>query len=238
MRILPLGDEALVVEMGDAIDAPTRRRVHQAWHALQAASLPGVSELVPAYTTVTLYYDPAALLDSGADAGALFDHLEARVRSVLGATEPGAESAVPAARTHDIPVCYGAAFALDLEEVSRRTGLPSAEVIRLHHEAEYEVHLIGFSPGFPYLGGLPGSLQVPRRALPRPTVPAGSVAIAGAQAGIYPQPTPGGWNILGRTPLRLFRPDALPPSLLAPGDRVRFHPISEAEFAAKEREAC
>lgn len=226
----------MIVEVGDAIDTPTHERVQQVWRALEAAGLPGVRELVPAYTTVTLYYDPAALASQGAEADGLFGFLEERVKAVLASLDQAPFLARPPTRIHEIPVCYEAPFALDLEEVSRRTGLPSHEVIRRHHEGEYAVHMIGFSPGFPYLGGLPASLHIPRRALPRKSVPPGSVAIAGAQAAVYPQATPGGWNIIGRTPLRLFRLDSVPPSLLAPGDRVKFRPITAAEFSVAERQ--
>ncbi len=130
----------------------------------------------------------------------------------------------------EIPVCYGGQFGADLEGVARHAGLPAAEVIRLHAQAEYVVAMVGFAPGFPYLAGMHEQLAAPRKTQPRALVPAGSVGIAGGQTGIYSIPTPGGWQLIGRTPRRLFHPQQENPSLLRAGDRVRFVPISAAEF--------
>jgi len=132
----------------------------------------------------------------------------------------------------EIPVCYGGEYGPDLAVVAAHTGLTPEEVIQLHSAAEYRVHAIGFSPGFPYLGGLPPRLNTPRRATPRPSVPAGSVGIGSAQTGVYPVASPGGWNLIGRTPRALFRLHKSPPALLLIGDRVKFRPITPGEFAA------
>jgi inhibitor of KinA len=136
------------------------------------------------------------------------------------------------ARTVEIPVCYDPKFALDLEHVARHAQISPSEVVELHSAADYRVHCLGFTPGFPYLAGLPKKLATPRRVTPRKEIPGGSVAIGGAQAGIYPQRSPGGWNVIGRTPLRLFDPQKDPPALLRSGDRVRFRPIKQDEFEA------
>lgn len=133
-------------------------------------------------------------------------------------------------RIVEIPTCYGGEFGSDLDEVSHRCGLAANDVIRLHSSAEYIVYFLGFSPGFPYLGGLPPELSVPRLSVPRTRVPTGSVAIAGKQAGVYPVSSPGGWRIIGRTPLKLFEPSKEPPTLLQIGDYVKFVPITETEF--------
>ena len=137
-------------------------------------------------------------------------------------------------RTVDIPVCYGGAFGPDLESVAELHGIPADEVVRMHSAATYTVYFLGFVPGFGYLGGLPDALRTPRLSSPRTRVPAGSVGIAGSQAGVYPFSTPGGWRLLGTTPLRMFQKDREGMSLLAIGDEVRFRPISAAEFEARD----
>jgi inhibitor of KinA len=229
MRIFPLGDEAMLVELGDRIDEDTHHRVQRAWRILASAQLPGVREIVPAYTSIALFYDPIQLAQVHTPFDKLFDWLASKVRTLLtrmtDATEPAGLH-----RSVEIPVCYDGSFAPDLAEVASETHLNPDEVVSLHHSAVYFVHLIGFAPGFPYLGGLPSALRVRRHSQPRAKVPAGSVGIAGEQAGIYPLESPGGWKLIGRTPLRLFRAELNPPSFLQPGDRVRFVPISLLEY--------
>ena len=220
MRITPLGDTALMLEVGDVIDEPTHRRVQAAWRALAAEPLPGVSELVPAYTTVTVFYDPWRAVQAGAPETGVADWLMERVRVRLK-NPPKTEKTKE--RLMEVPVCYGGEAGPDLARVAALAKLTPEEVIKRHSKAEYLVHLIGFAPGFPYLGGLPKELATPRHAKPRMIVPAGSVGIGGNQTGIYPTATPGGWNLIGRTPLRLFRPA---------GDRVKFHAITASEFTA------
>lgn len=216
----PLGDRAVVVHLGDAIDDASFQRVRALARRLEREPFAGLAEFVPAYTTVTVYYDPLqlALEDACAAIGRLLSN-ESPLED-----EP--------TRLVEIPVCYGGEFGEDLEHVANHTGLTSDEVIRLHSSAEYRVHMLGFVPGFPYLGGMPPQLATPRRSSPRLVTPAGSVGIAGEQTGIYPLETPGGWQLIGRTPLRLFRPDENPPTLLRAGDRVRFHSITPAEYDA------
>lgn len=231
MQIIPLGDTALLLELGDKIDEKTHARVQTTCHALTAAPLPGVSECVPAYTSVTVFYDPAKVVQAGAPATEIAEWLQAKVVERLK-HPPKADKPKP--RTVDVPVCYGGEHGPDLAAVAKHAKLSPEDVIRRHSKAEYAVYLIGFAPGFPYLGGLPKELAAPRHTKPRMSVPPGSVGIAGEQTGIYPLNTPGGWNLIGRTPLRLFRPHEDPPVLLRAGDRVRFRPITAEEFSQRE----
>jgi inhibitor of KinA len=228
MQITPLGDSALMLVLGDVINASTQRQVQAAWRALAAEPLPGVSEVTPAYTSVTVFYEARRVVEAGASEDDIVNWLSARVRERLKAPP---KSAKTKSRQVEIPVCYGGEFGPDLGRVAAQAKLFPDEVVKRHSRAKYLVHLIGFAPGFPYLGGLPKELATPRHAKPRMTVPVGSVAIGGEQTGIYPQATPGGWNLIGRTPWRLFRPEQNPPVLLQPGDEVTFKPVSLAEFA-------
>jgi inhibitor of KinA len=227
MQIVPLGDNALVLEVGTVIDESTHRKVQAAWRALAAAPLPSVNEVVPAYTTVTVFYDPAAAVRAGAPAQGIADWLGAVLRERLK-NPPKIKK--PESRVVEVPVCYGGEFGPDLARVAAQAKLSPDDVIKRHTKAEYLVHLIGFAPGFPYLGGLPKELRTPRHPKPRMAVPPGSVGIGGEQTGIYPVTTPGGWNLIGRTPLRVFRPEENPPVLLSAGDRVKFRAITAEEF--------
>ncbi|CAN5206150.1 5-oxoprolinase subunit PxpB [soil metagenome] len=219
MEILPLGDSALLVRLGGMEPLVALER-------LRAADLPGVVEMTSAYGTIALFCD--------AEGVASFEHLTGQVQQLLTVrrkTKP--RRAAP--HVVEIPVCYDGEFALDLEHVAQHCGLRSEDVIRCHNSPTYVVSCIGFTPGFPYLNGLPAELATPRRATPRKEVPAGSVAIGGPQTGIYPQKSPGGWNVVGRTPLRLFDVAREQPSLLAPGDQVKFVQISRGEFETQCR---
>jgi len=231
MRITPVGDSALRIELGERIDEATHLRVQAACAALDAAAIPGFTELVPAYTTVTAHYDPQTAAAAGAPPDDIAGWLGARAELALG--KLSAKSTRKAASV-EIPVCYGGEFGPDLARVAAHAKLSPEDVVKRHAAAHYTVALVGFAPGFPYLLGLPPPLATPRLAQPRAQVAAGSVAIAGAQTGVYPLATPGGWNLIGRTPLRLFRPDQNPPVLLQPGDRVKFRAISREEFAQQE----
>jgi KipI family sensor histidine kinase inhibitor len=213
-RIAPLGDGAITVALGDAVELALNARVHRLAAAVRAAALPGVVDVVPAYAALTVHYEP---LHQGHDdlAAALAPLAEAALRD---APAPSVPQAAP---LHEIEVRYDGP---DLAEVARRTGLTPEEVVRRHTAATYTVYLLGFVPGFAYLGDLDASLVLPRRADPRPRVPAGAVAIAGRQTAVYPLPTPGGWHLIGQSDAPLFDATRTPPSLLAPGDRVRFVP--------------
>ncbi len=234
MQFTPLGDSALLVELGDAINESTHRRVQAAWRALAAEPLPGVSEAVPAYTSVTLFYDPWRAVQAGAPEREVIPWLTACIKERLKHPPKAAKAK---ARTVEIPVCYGGDLGPDLGRVAAQAKLFPDEVVKRHSAAKYLVYLIGFAPGFPYLGGLPKELATPRHAKPRMAVPPGSVGIAGEQTGIYPQSTPGGWNLIGCTPLKLFQPGANPPVLLQAGDEVKFKPVTVEEFT-KLREAA
>jgi len=216
LRLEPLGDRALLAVLGDTIDPAMNDQVHALAGAIRAGGLKGIRDLVPAYATLAVHYDPEPWAGTGvAPAQALARELRALwAGTAADAGEP------PRAVT--IPVRYGGEWGPDLEAVARHCGLPEAEVIRRHTGTEYRVFMLGFAPGFPYLGGLDPALATPRRATPRTRIPAGSVGIAGAQTGIYPLETPGGWQIIGRTGLELFDPALPEPCRLRPGDRLRF----------------
>lgn len=204
---------------GEAADAP---RVLAAYRRLVDAQIPGVLDVIPAFRAIHAELAMAAVRQNG----------EAILRQVEEIVLAAADHPPIPARLVEVPVCYDPEFALDLAEVAAQHGLTPDAAASLHASAEYTVRFIGFSPGFPYLSGLPELLATPRLPSPRPRVPAGSIAIAAAQAGIYPRPTAGGWRILGRTPLNLFDPAAERPALLAACDRVRFSPISRETFDA------
>jgi inhibitor of KinA len=241
MEIVPLGDSALIVRVRERFeDAPeqTLDTVLRAFQELQGAAIPGVIELAPAYTSVTVFFDPTAVAKATEIPDKVFDWLATRIRA---AAAPGADrgrrrrTAQSDVRLVEIPVCYDPEFALDIDDVARRANVSPSEVIQLHSAADYRVACIGFVPGFPFLTGLPKKLATPRRDVPRKEIPAGSVGIGGAQAGIYPLRSPGGWNLIGRTPLRLFDPEKNPPTLLRAGDRVRFRAIARDEFESVKR---
>ena len=191
---------------------------------LERARVPGMREYVPAFATVAVFYDPAALGGEGA-----FTRAAATVREALAELP---EEPPAAGRMVEIPVAYGGEMGPDLEEVARQARLGADEVVSIHAGGDYLVHMIGFAPGFAYLGGLSERIAVPRRTTPRAVVPASSVGIGGSQTGVYPLASPGGWQIIGRTPLRLFVADRAEPALLRMGDRVRFRAISPEEFRA------
>ena len=225
MKLEPLGDSAVVATLGSEIDTATLGSVRALAEALVAARATGIVDVVPAYATVTAFYDPLQFADPGGDAyGAV-----CRVIESCAARGPRAGPA-PDARQVEIPVCYGGSCGPDLEWVAARCALKPEEVVALHSGGDYLVHAIGFAPGFPYLGGLPPALHTPRRDTPRARVLAGSVGIGGAQTGVYPIASPGGWQLIGLTPLALFRPGEDPAALLRPGDRIKFRVITASEF--------
>jgi inhibitor of KinA len=214
----PLGDAALRVGLGDQADAETCARVRALCKRLEGLSIAGVIEHVPACTSVTIYYQPWKID---------YHQLCQRVSDVAGSGMDELPDA-PALEV-TIPVCYGGEFGPDLERVAQAAGLTAQQAVELHSGAEYRVQMMGFAPGFPYLSGLPERLATPRLAKPRLAVPAGSVGIGGSQTGVYPIQTPGGWNIIGQTAVKLFDPAAENPFLLSPGDIVRFKPVTREE---------
>jgi inhibitor of KinA len=224
-RLSPLGDCAVVVAFGDEIDQATNWRVKAFSDRLAAASPPAIVEQIPTFTNVTVIYDPLS---------ASYKDLVAEIERVIEAMP--AEISGAQARTVEIPVCYGGEFGPDLESVAERNDLSPDEVVAIHSGSTYPVYMIGFAPGFPYLGGMSERIGAPRLDTPREKIPAGSVGIAGRQTGVYPIETPGGWRLIGRTPLRLFNATRDPPSLLQAGDLVRFTAINTAEYERTQRE--
>lgn len=219
VQFYPLGDSAVTVVLGETIQESTHQRVRQLVLALEAGPLPGVVDCVPAFTSVTVHYDAVCT--------SYTDIVEQLQSLLLGLSEqPLCSSNVVI-----IPVCYGGVYGPDLSFVADHNGITQEDVVRIHTGSEYLVYMIGFAPGFPYLGGMSTKIAAPRQKTPRPTIPAGSVGIAGEQTGVYPMSTPGGWQLIGRTPIPLFQPSETPPTLLKAGDVVRFEPISESAFA-------
>ena len=217
-RIVPFSEQGVTVEFGSTIDVQTNALVLAFAATVEGAAIPGVLDVVPTYCAVTIYFNPLCT-----DAAALTDQL----LSLINTSSPAAETI---RTTHRIPVCYGGDVGPDLIGVADHAGIAPSAVVSLHTSVIYRVYMIGFSPGFPYMGLVPDLLTAPRLATPRRQVAAGSVGIAGQQTGIYPQPSPGGWRIIGRTPVRLFDLTRPQPFLVAAGDQVQFIPIDITEF--------
>lgn len=230
VRLLPSGDQCLVVEFGERIDLAVNRRACAFARVLAEAALPGVTDIVPSYAAVALHYQPEEMALRTGDRP-----LQALSRAVHGllAEDEGADAAP--ARQVEIPVCYGGRHGPDLDEVAKTCGLAPEDVVRLHTAAPGHVFMLGFAPGHPYIGLWDRRLALPRRSSPRTRVPAGSVALANRQSVIYPFESPGGWHLIGRTPLAMFDITRESPCLLQPGDCVRFVEISAARFDAIER---
>ena len=228
MVVSPLGDSAIVVTIDETLDAGTALRVRAVAAEIRKRGLAGVLDVVPAFGRIAVYFDPAQ--------AATFDVLREQLGAIVA--QIGAVAASAEVAAVEIPVCYGGEYGPDLEAICERAKRPACEIVALHASAEYVVNAIGFAPGFPYLGGLPAELATPRRDSPRPRVAAGSVGIGGNQTGIYSLETPGGWNLIGRTPLTLFDATRSRPSLLQAGDRVAFKPIPAEEFFAAHRVAA
>ncbi len=213
------GDQSLIVYLGHQISIETHQQVLKLLYLLEREAVEGVRNLHPAYCSLLITFDPLHLNH---------DQLRAKLNSYLNRIE---ETPLPIPRQVEIPVCYGGEFGPDLNEVATMHELTPVQAIELHASSTYTVHFLGFAPGFAYLGGLPKALASPRLQTPRAKVPKGSVGIGGNQTGVYPLATPGGWRLIGRTPLALFRRDRNPMNFLRIGDHVRFRVISEKEFA-------
>jgi inhibitor of KinA len=218
MKIIGASDSSLLVVFGDAISPSLHGQVMALFHALQALRDPRIRNLHPGYASLLIDFDPLRLTH---------DELTAMVHDLKSA---GHSATVTNASVATIPVCYDSEFGPDLTDVAQHAGLSVEEVVRLHSSPTYLVYFLGFSPGFVYLGGLPEALHTPRLATPRISIAAGSVGIAGSQTGIYPVDSPGGWRLIGRTPLRMLDPEGSPPTRLQPGDRMRFAAIDRATF--------
>ena len=209
-KIVPLGDSALLVRLGDEIDLRINQRVHALNALISASRFEGVIETVPAYTTLLVHYDPLIL-----SFVQIKDYLREKVAKIEG-------NESRKLRWVEVPVRYGGEYGVDLESVASHCQLPVEDVIRIHSQKIYTVFMMGFTPGFPYMGKLDDAIVMPRLEIPRTRVPAGTVAIAGSQTGIYPIDSPGGWQLIGWTSLQLFNPESESPFLLSPGDEVKF----------------
>jgi inhibitor of KinA len=218
VRFLPAGDRAVSVELGDDIGIEVNTRVRALEFLIQARGLPGVVETVPTFRALLVYYDPLRV------------GYEALCASLAGLAAEARPAVLPPSREMTLPCCYDPDLGLDLAPAAARLSLSVDELVALHAGAEYLVYFIGFTPGLPYMTGMPERIHIPRLDTPRVKVPAGSVGIGGTQCCIYSVESPGGFWVLGRTPLALYDPGAEDPILLRPGDRVRFRPIDRAAF--------
>jgi len=219
-RFLPAGDSALIVELGDEISEECNERAIAL--SGEITGIRGVSEVVPTYRSLLVYYDP--LITSFDE---LVENGKEKMRTLKMRRMRG--------KTFEVPVCYGGDFGPDLGFVARHNSMSEEEVIRAHHSRDYRIYMMGFLPGFPYLGGMDERIATPRLENPRTKIPAGSVGIAGKQTGIYPLESPGGWRIIGRTPMKLYDPDADDPVPMRAGDVIRFVRISREEYEEMTR---
>lgn len=218
MKLMPSGDSALTIQLGSEISEPVHQRVAAMAGLLEQAGIPGVLELIPTYCSLMVCYDPLTLS---------YEQLVSRIGELAGQ----GENSAPKTRTVvEIPVCYGGSYGPDLPFVAEHCRMTQEQVIALHAEPEYLIYMLGFTPGFPYLGGMDPRLATPRLAEPRVKIAGGSVGIAGEQTGLYPMDSPGGWQLIGRTPLRLYDPEREEPILLKASQYLKFRPISEEEF--------
>lgn len=229
LRYRSSGDGGLLVELGERIDWALNARTRKLAQALEQRDLPGVIEIVPAYCSFLVLFEAATLE---------LDRLKAIIEEQFrDMGDSGGEEPEASGRCVEIPVCYGDDYGPDLASVAQHNGLSPEEVVRIHSSGTYPVYMLGFAPGFPYLGGLDERIATPRLDTPRSHVPAGSVGIAGSQTGIYPLASPGGWRLIGRTPLTLFDPAAEDPvPYYRPGDSLRFVAVSEEDFTRILRE--
>jgi inhibitor of KinA len=226
--VVPLGDCAAYIEFADKLDLEVNAFVQQLAATVQARAKPWMRDVVPALGGIALHYDPDHPDVHG-------DALEAAAILVQECMKEEAAGEEPPVRTVEVPVCYEREFAPDIEEVAKQVKLEVEEVARLHATGDYRVLMIGFAPGHAYMSGLDAKLAVPRRATPRALVAPGAVAVANEQTVVYPYAISGGWSVIGRTPMAVFDAAREAPSLLAPGDRVRFRPISADEFMALKK---
>ncbi len=225
MKIIPASDSSLLVVFGNEISPALHQRVMALFHGLQDARDPRIRNLHPGYASLLIDFDPLRLSDA---------ELDSILQQLATAHGHLVESPQDVAT---IPVCYDIEFGPDLPDVAQHAEISPEEVVRLHSSPTYLVYFLGFSPGFVYLGALPQALHMPRLPTPRRAVAGGSVGIAGNQTGIYPLDSPGGWRLIGRTPLHMFDPVATPPTRLQPGDRVKFCPVDRATFDHMEQSA-
>ncbi len=226
-HIFSAGDTAITVVLGNTISTNINEQVFRLLSAIESANISGIKELVPAYCSLTVYYDPEEI-----GYGLIIWYIKQLIQVVRDHSSEYVENTPQnkKVKVYKLPTLYGGDFGPDIENVANYCKLSVEEVIEIHSKPFYRVYMIGFSPGFPYLGGMDESIACPRRSSPREKVSAGSVGIAGSQTGVYSTESPGGWQIIGRTPARLFVPQANPPSLLIPGTYVHFTSITVEEY--------
>ncbi len=229
IEYIPLGEAAVLIEFGKVINIETHRKVKACADYLDQHPLPGMIEYVAAFSSLTVFYDPVVVLNVKHTTGiqSAYELVTSLLQDIVANLERSVDIKP---KVVEIPVCYGGEFGPDLEYVAGYNKLDIDEVIHIHSNSEYLVYMIGFAPGFPYLGGLDERISTPRRQSPRTLIPERTVGIAGMQTGVYPIATPGGWQLIGRTPVELFRPNEYPPSLLQAGNIVRFKPITLKEY--------
>lgn len=230
-----LGEKAIIIRFEQKISEDVHRHVFYIQHCIEQEKLVGVIELVPAYCSIVIHYDPYLVWQHNKQKGIELmpsTYMLTTIESLVHAAKHREAEQFDAQSTRivEIPVCYGGQYGADLQDVAQHNNLSTDEVIAIHSGHLYFVHMLGFAPGFPYLGGMDKRIAMPRKAIPRPAIAAGSVGIAGEQTGIYPISTPGGWRIIGRTPLQLFKPEHDMPTLIQAGDYIKFIPIREEQF--------
>lgn len=233
IQIDPLGDSALVVQFADEVNEESHEKVMGFIRALEKDPFEGFLEAVPTYTNVTVFYNPLLIKKDGDQQQTVFENVRSTIENYISQNDGYTNKQ---SNTVEIPLLYGDEFGPDLEYVAENNHLSIEEVIQIHSKNDYLVYMIGFTPGFPFLGGMDERIEAPRKETPRTAIPAGSVGIAGKQTGIYPFESPGGWQIIGRTPVDLFLPENNPPTLIKPGDHLRFVPIDQEEYMKRKEE--
>ena len=228
-NIYPVGESTLTVSFGNAIDPEINKKVFQLYDRLLQVRHPSWLDIIPAYSTLSIVYDVYAIRQQHSSA---FDWVKRELEQILSVGMGNKETQ---ARKLQIPVCYDAEFALDAGHISKEKNISVDELIKIHTSKVYQVFMIGFLPGFAYMGSVDSRIATPRLATPRTTIAAGSVGIAGEQTGIYPLDSPGGWNIIGRTPLNVFDLNSDQPVLFQPGDEIKFLPITKTAFQSFDR---
>lgn len=218
IRILTAGDSALLIEFGNEINPETNRRITALVQLMKEQHIEGIVDIIPAFCSLLINYDPRVLS---------YEELKERMEHLL---KMEAKTEDTKKRIFEIPVCYGGEYGPDIENIAEHAGLSVEEVIRIHSSKDYLIYMLGFLPGFTYLGGLDERIHTPRLASPRLKIRAGSVGIGGSQTGIYPLDSPGGWQLMGMTPVRTYDPGRKTPILVEAGDYIRFIPIGEEEF--------
>ena len=232
----PMGDRAILIEFGKEINERNYEWVRKTSALLENEAPEWLVEMVPSYTTLTLFYSPEYFFRTFQEQGLPHQMIVHELRRLF--VNPLLENESKQ-RIVEIPVCYGGEFGPDLGYVAEKNQMTEEKVIEIHSHGDYLVYMLGFAPGFPYMGGMSKEIAAPRRSSPRKNIPPGTIGIAGEQTGIYPISTPGGWQLIGRTPLQLFNPNQTPPTLLQAGDRIKFKSIDYEEFRfLEEKEKC